>query len=255
MTDILFRSIDLETTSREKIGEVIEVGFTDVWFTPETKAVRVEDRHHASLYSPTKPMSADNMGVHHITMRDLRNHAPFTAADEGLLVEGGPFAFVAANCAFEQQFILPFARWICTEKVSRRLVQDSPDFKNQTMRYHLGLDLDAHWAMPPHRAGPDSFVTAHIFAKLLAKASVSDMVRWTNEPKLMLTCPLGKHRGEAWPTVPHSFLTWILGKDDFDEDLKWNVRAELERRREAQSAHTRSLLPPDQGTAHEQPPS
>ena len=47
---------------------------------------------------------------------------------------------------------------------------------NQVLRYWLGLRLDADLAMPPHRAGPDAYVTAHLLLRMMALASVEQMI-------------------------------------------------------------------------------
>ena len=84
---------------------------------------------------------------------------------------------------------------------------------------------------PPHRALPDAYVTAHILCRLLQKASVAELIQWTGEPPLMPTCPIGKFRGQKWADVEAGFLNWMLAQASMEEDLKWNARRELERRR------------------------
>ncbi|MNR42339.1 hypothetical protein D3C85_1608450 [compost metagenome] len=59
------------------------------------------------------------------------------------------------------------------------------------------------------------------------------MVAWTKEPRLLPKCPIGKFRGQPWADVEAGFLNWMLGQPTMEEDLKWNARRELERRRGA----------------------
>ena len=86
---------------------------------------------------------------------------------------------------------------------------------------------------PAHRAGPDAYVTAHILKAILeAGVSSRDLVAWTKEPRVLPTCPIGAEwRGKPWAEVDAGFLNWMLKNATMEEDLKWNARRELERRR------------------------
>ena len=127
---------------------------------------------------------------------------------------------------------------ICTYKAALRVWPDAPGHSNSVLRYWLEdqglLSLDHDTAMPPHRAGPDAYVTAHILKALFAAgATGKEMVAWTREPRLLPTCPIGKFRGKPWAEVDAGFLDWMLGQASMEADLKWNARRELERRRSA----------------------
>lgn len=54
--------------------------------------------------------------------------------------------------------------------------------------------------------------------------------RWTKEPRLLPTCPLGKFRGVPWSEVEAGFLGWMLRQPTMEEDLKWNAQREITRR-------------------------
>ncbi len=89
--------------------------------------------------------------------------------------------------------------------------------------------------MPPHRAGPDAYVTAHILLALLQVATVEEMVEWTKEPRLLPRLTFGKYKGKKWSDVEvdDGYLRWILRQDDMSEDFKWNAKQELARREES----------------------
>jgi exodeoxyribonuclease X len=99
------------------------------------------------------------------------------------------------------------------------------------LRYWRGYTLDSALAMPPHRAGPDAWVTAHLLADLAQFASFEQMVAWTREPRPMPTLTFGKHRGLAWSQVPRDYLQWMVSQTDMDADTLWHARQELSRRR------------------------
>lgn len=233
---VLFRCLDLETTGMAPPAEVIETGWTDVTLETETGETTIVGPG-SMLFKPTQPMPADNIAVHHLTMKRLQEWPSCTETDlRALVTSEAPKFLVAHNASFEQAFLdayrLPEQHWLCTYKVGLKLYPDAPSHSNQALRYYFGLDLDENLAMPPHRAGPDSYVTAHLLAAMLFDGhKVNQMVRITAEPRFYATCPLAKHKGQPWSAVPHDYLTWMLKQADMEEDIKAAARGEIERRR------------------------
>ncbi len=229
-----FRVIDLETTGTEPPAEIIEFGRSDLITGPGPPVV---EKPMARLYRPLHGIPPETMAVHHITEDDFTADTP-VCTEERLrqAVWGGapPDVLVAHNAAFEQQFVTPVVTgdlpWICTYKVALRLWPDAPRHTNQVLRYWRGLKLDKEMASPPHRAGPDAWVTAMILADMLPLATVEDMIAWTQEPKLLPNIPFGKHRGAAWSAAPLDYLQWMMRQTDMDPDALWNARRELARR-------------------------
>ena len=228
------RVIDIETTGTQPPAEIIEFGRVDVVYDGAGTAV---ERPMARLYRPLNGIPPETMAVHHITEADFPEDTPVCAPD--LLrkaVWGGaaPDALVAHNCEFERQFVTQAATdalpWICTYKVTLRVWPAAPRHSNQVLRYWRGLVLDPQFAMPPHRAGPDAWVTAHLLADLLRTTSVEQMIAWTAEPKLLPAIPFGKHRGQAWTEAPADYLQWIVRQTDMDADVIWNAQREIARR-------------------------
>lgn len=226
----------------EPPADVIEIGVTHLFFEPETKAVEIKGSS-SRLFRNREEMTPENIAVHHLTPAMLAGHdyaTPEALAE--IVQENRPQFLVAANAAFEQKWITPEIcgrdlsgkepRWICTVKAAARLYPDAESHSNQAMRYRLGLDLPEHLAMPPHRAGPDSYVTAHILGRFLAEGvRASHMVHWTTEPRFMTAIRFGKHKGAAWSDLPIDYLQWLDKQNDMDPDALFWARAELERRR------------------------
>lgn len=227
----VLRVVDVETNGMEATDQVVEVGYCDL-----TKG---DD----GAWSVGRPVSwlcgADRMppevrAVHHITLTDVAGLAPFEAAR---VVEPHLGALVAHNWSFEALFFgEQQTPAICTLKAALRVWPDAPGHSNGVLRYWLEdrglLALDHATAMPPHRAGPDAYVTAHILKALFAAGATGrDMVAWTQEPRLLPTCPIGKFRGKAWADVEAGFLNWMLAQPTMEADLKWNAQRELDRRR------------------------
>ncbi len=228
------RVVDIETTGTEPPAEIIEFGRADVVL--DGSSYRIE-RPMARLYRPINGIPPETMAVHHITEDDFDLQSP-ACSEERLrqAVWGGaaPDVLVAHNCEFEQQFVTEVVTdslpWICTYKVALRVWPEAPRHSNQVLRYWRGLKLEAELAMPPHRAGPDAWVTANILVELLSLASISEMITWTKEPKLLPTIPFGKHRGLSWADAPQDYLQWMVRQSDMDTDAIWNAQRELARR-------------------------
>ena len=231
---MLLRVIDIETTGMAPPAEIIDFGRTDV--ISDNDGWRT-DRPMSRLYKPLNGIPPETMAVHHITEEDFTADTP-PCSDELLhkAVWGGdkPDALVAHNCEFERKFIPDTATeglpWICTLKVAMRVWPDAPAHSNQVLRYWRGLKLDNALAMPPHRAAPDAWVTAHLLMDLLKVASVEEMIGWTREPKLLPKIPFGKHRGLAWGDVPLDYLHWLSGQTDMDQNAVWCAKQEITKR-------------------------
>lgn len=228
----VLRVIDFETTGMEPPAEVVEVGYCDLTqFPDQTWEVGEPESWLCGVAS----IPPETRAVHHISADEVAGLAPF---DRTRLFDAGriPSAIVAHNYDFEAKFLgehgLPI---ICTLKAALRVWPSAPAHTNSVLRYWLEdegkLSLRHDLAMPPHRASPDAYVTAHILKALFeAGATGRDMVAWTKEPRLLPTCPIGKFRGKPWPEVEGGFLNWMLGVADMEADLKWNARRELDRR-------------------------
>lgn len=236
MSGVRLRVIDFETSGMEPPAVVVEVGLCDLVQLGDG-SWDVEASFDSWLCGGIDAMPPEVRAVHHISFEDVDGMAPF---DRSEVFRDNPAAIVAHNLDFEAKFLgehgLP---GVCTLKAALRVWPDAPNHQNQTLRYWLeerGLipPLPDNLAMPPHRAGPDAFVTAHILKAILnTGVSSRDLVAWTKEPRLLPTCPIGKFRGKPWPEVEAGFLSWMLNQPAMEEDLKWNARRELDRRRAA----------------------
>ena len=234
----VIRVIDMETTGMEPPAEVVEVGYCDL--TQAVDGGPWEVGRPVSWLCGVSAIPPEVRAVHHIGLAEVAGLAPFHPAM--LLTgdaEGSIAAYAAHNYDFERRLLetetlRPVAA-ICTLKAALRVWPDAPGHSNGVLRYWLEdqglLSLDHETAMPPHRAGPDAYVTAHILKALFAAgATGKEMVAWTREPRLLPTCPIGKFRGKPWPEVEGGFLQWMLKQADMEADLKWNANRELLRR-------------------------
>lgn len=233
------RVIDFETTGlKPPSAGIVEVGWTDV--VVEDDKVEVQ-KPFSILTDPNLEMNIEALATHHIHPRELKG-APHPDtfpqvsffADDAIHVS----TYVAHSAQFEQQFFNPGKPWICTQKCAYRMLPKCPSFKLQVIRYFLDLDLDPELAMPPHRAGPDSYVTAQILAQFIRVAQLKSpdwlqtMIKWSSEPGLLPSCPLKKFRGKKWNEVDTSYLEWIIAQPTMEGDIKFTAQFHLNRRRQ-----------------------
>lgn len=219
------RVVDFESTGfpEDPVRAICEVGFTDLtadWKISETTSF---------LVNPGHPIPPQTRAVHHISDDDV---ADAVSPDIALrtLMEGmeADDVFAAHNAKFEQAFFGGGGRrWICTMQGSKHLMPDAPGHSNQVLRYWLGLNGemdDVDRAMPPHRAGPDTYVTALILRRLLGLANVDELVRLSTAPVLLTKVTFGKHRGMQWKDVPWDYLNFVANKSDLGADEKHTAR-------------------------------
>jgi exodeoxyribonuclease X len=226
------RVFDLETTGlpEDEASRICDVGLVDVDLTKPDFPL-IEGSAWTRLIHPGCPIPPEVSAIHHIVDEDVAN-APgldiaFAKLDEGLTDDD---IYVAHNAKFEQHFFPTKRRWIDTYRCALRAWPDAPNHTNQVLRYWLGLDVDRRLADPPHRAWPDAYVTAHILRKLLLLRPVERLIQISTEPGFLPKLQFGKHYGEPFKTVERSYLEWIVGQKDMDEDVVFTAKYWLERR-------------------------
>lgn len=240
----IIRVIDIETLFEDpQSNGICEVGYTDVvamssdllgapadWIVGET---------YSSVIDPLQPIPAETSAVHHIIDADVvgaptwADIAPFIFGNDDVI------AYAAHGAKFERAWLKddqnPGIPWIDTYRCAVWIYQDAPSFSNSGLRYHLRPEgLIRSKADPAHRAGPDSYVTAHHVRDMLNGGhSLEQLLDWTERPALLPRCKIGDYRnggkGTLWKDVETSMLRWILPRD-FDEDTKFTVRHHLEQR-------------------------
>lgn len=220
------RVLDFETTGLSPPeAAVCEIGYTDVSILQGEGIL-----HHTISYlvDPLKPMQLEALAVNHITpsmLQSVELTAPQALRE---LAQAPVDVWVAHYKDFEQKFFNPpNSRWICTYKVGRRLWPNSPSHKNQVLRYYLGVGVDDPLGHPPHRAGPDTFITALILCQALKKISIQEMMDvsgQTVQPVLQQTIPFGKSVGKPWAQAGMSFLEYVLKNPRAEADVRFTAK-------------------------------
>lgn len=202
------RVIDFETTGLPPDASVCEAAFVDLAGNPPSI-----NRDWRTFVQPTTEMSLEALATHHITVAEANDSGIPWADAERILNKTALTVFVAHNADFEKVFFNPDgSRWIDTWKVALRLWPDAPRHTNQVLRYFLELEVGVR-AMPPHRALPDAWVTAHILMRAFESATIDQMIQWSDEPAYLTKLSFGKHRGKKFSEVPRDYLQWLLRQD------------------------------------------
>lgn len=231
---MIVRCVDFETTGLEPPdAAVCEIGWTDVYQLPP-------DAHGVQAWGVSPPKSVlVNPGhrippamsaLHHIVDADVRLALFFDDAMTPLLHDEHDeltVAFCAHNAKFERQFFANKLPWICSYKVAIHLAPDAPAHNLQTLRYWLNLAVNKDMAAPPHRAGPDSYVGAHLLARMLPKLTVDQMIEISSRPAILPKFHFGKYNDCPLANVPSDYLDWIVRQKDMDEDVVFTARHHL----------------------------
>lgn len=228
---MIVRCIDFECSGlAPPEAAVIEIGWTDL--NDETGSWDV-GATHSTFVNPGHLIPAETSAVHHIVDGDVASSPTFSEASIPLL-SGAPVALCAHFAKYEKQFFpADGVPWICSYKVALHLAPNAPAHNLQTLRYWLNLAVHKETAAPPHRAGPDSYVGAHLLARMLPKLTVEQMIEISSRPALLSKFHFGKHKDCPLAKVPSDYLDWIVRQNDMDEDVIHTARHHLKLRSEA----------------------
>ena len=142
----------------------------------EAACVLIEDLQIAgtwsSLVNPGREIPPYASAVHGIYDADVAGAPSFASVTANLQWLCAGSTIVAHNAAFDVGFLpmLAYRPWICTVRLARRFFPNAPNFKNQTLRAYLGIDVDpAFRHLKAHRALGDALVTAAIFLRCMER--------------------------------------------------------------------------------------
>jgi exodeoxyribonuclease X len=220
----------------------------------------------ASFVEYVGPVSPGARGTHHLRDEQFAPGAPNCLPRDVLLHDHlcaqvpGEMCYAAHNAPFDMGFLPELVGtipWIDTLQCARHIWPDSPDHKNQTLRYYLDVQPNPIFLteeadvvlvtgtkdgysqkakgrgmveLQAHRALYDTAVTAAVLKEMLARHTPEELVALSTTPLLLKTCHLKKFRGVPWSEVPRDYLRWITTTDMLKDDpnLAHTVRHYLE---------------------------
>jgi len=232
LRDATFAVVDVETTGIDpRSDRGVEVACAIV-----RAGVQVES--FSSLVNPGRNIPAFASAVHHIVDRDVRDAPSLESLQAKLLTMCADAVVVAHNVRFDLGF-LPFLGHrpvLCSMRLAMRVLPEAPNYKNQGLREHLGLDDGVLGGSMPHRALGDVNVTSQILVmclkRYLAQGGTNDVDRMVQEiaaPRHLSALPFGRHRGIAIDSVPIDYLRWLQQESTF-LDARYTAECELRRR-------------------------
>lgn len=218
----VFRVIDTETCGLD--GGIVEIASVDV--------VGGEIQNPLSDFvKPDRAIGFQSMAIHHITEQMVAGMPPIESVIHNYK---GANYLVAHNAPFDKG-VLPDmgCEWLCTRKLAARLWPELESHSNQYLRYALDINPWVPEHLHAHRALYDCYVTAGLFKKILTESGLSpeQMLEISNQPALLRTIHMGKHRGKTYEEVAKSdpgWLRWaILNITDMSEDMKFTIKHHL----------------------------
>ncbi len=234
--DTTFAFIDVETTGlnpqRDRVVEVACV---------IARGGRRLDTL-TSLVDPECPIPATASAVHHLTDESVRGAPTIRALAPWLTAFVADAVIVAHNASFDLDF-LPFLRArpaVCAMRLAQRLLPEAPNYKNQVLRYHLGIRDPALANVVTHRALGDALVTSLVFdaclQRFLAAGGPDDMPLLIAQmapraPRRSSTLPFGRYRNTPLAEIPSDYLHWLIHAASPSPNIRSIVEAELNGRR------------------------
>ena len=241
---MIIRVVDSESTGIDPppANALVEVGWIDL--LRQSSERWVAGARGGSLINPMRPIPPEASGIHHIVDQDVVDAPTWMVVKPDLYKGLGDDPIFAMHYArFDQKFLELKGRIICTWKVAVKLWPDAPNWKNQTLRYFLGLNLAAPELATPHRAAGDVYVTAAILARAFFQfdTTVDELVKISSQPVVMNRFLFGKHamqrldaRNEdnGW-LVPTGYLDWVIKNITDDEDVLATAKVHRKQRLDA----------------------
>lgn len=220
--------IDTETTGFPPDATMCQVARTDIRLYPDGWQIDSEPRE--AFVDPGRSIPAAVSAIHHIIEEDCVGAMGQEDAIHFATV--GADIVAAHNWDFDRQFVRTKLPFICTLKVARSVWPDLESHANQAIRYARRICMSADERLQAaHRAGFDTWITAHILLDLLNAMPVEKMLDISSKPSRLLRMPGGnKHRGKPFSEIARqdpSYLRWVIDKSEFGEDVKFSADAAL----------------------------
>lgn len=215
---------DTETTGTSTTDAVCEVALMHINENLEPVS------SCASLINPMMPIHYAASAVNGITdamVADAPELDDFMASHGNPLL-GEDVVLVCHNAAFDYRFLSKYmsegAKTLCTLKVARALYPEAANHKQSTIAAMLGIQVAREKA---HSADGDLDVLLQMIKCMCrdAETGLDGLMAIQSRPRSIKNMPFGKHKGTPLAELPKSYVFWLLGTANIDEDLKLSLQA------------------------------
>jgi DNA polymerase-3 subunit epsilon len=229
-----FVCLDCETTGLDpKNDRVIEVAVTLFTLDQTLKS-------YETLIDPEGPISESSMKIHHITNEMVLGKPKIKEVLPEIFSLIGNTIIIGHGIQLDISFLSESAKRssvpttidnnisIDTLRLAR-LYGESPTNSLEKLREHFNIEPEG-----AHRAMSDVTVNIAVFKYLsISFKTTEELLERLKKPILLKAMPLGKHKGRPFSEIPFEYLQWAAGAD-FDQDLLFSVRTELQKRKKGQ---------------------
>lgn len=236
----IFVCVDCETTGLDpKKDSIIEVAA--IRFNGD----EIFDRYE-TLVDPGRSIPEESTKIHHITDAMVQGKPSVKEILPELLAFIGDHILIGHGIGFDIDVICNAAEaagipcqlrknlFIDTLRMAR-LYGESPVNSLGHLSRHFNIEADG-----AHRAMNDVMMNRAVFRQLAKPyKSAQELLKILKKPVKMRNMPLGKHKGRSMREVPLDYLKWAAHKD-FDQDLLFSIRSEINRRKKGNDFHQAS---------------
>lgn len=230
-----FVCVDCETTGLDPVEDrIVEIAVMK--FTLNEVVVEFE-----SLIDPEREIPQSSTAIHHITSEMIKGKPVIGNVLPQVLAIIERHIIVGHGVAFDLELIANAAdrigiahdlrnlRKLDTLRLAR-LYGESPINSLEQLRIHFNIPQEG-----AHRAMSDVIVNKEVFKHLSRRyTNTEELFEELSRPIRLKTMPLGKHKGRLIKEIPLDYLIWAA-KKDFDQDLLFSLRSEINRRKKGNS--------------------
>ncbi len=211
--------IDTETTGITD-PKLIEYGWAVV--TLSDSGACCETGIIAELYDPQALIEYEAMATHGIMPEDLQG-CPY--ASEFVFDSQGADYLIGHNVAYDWGVIgKPAIKLIDTCALARG-IWPNVSHKLLPLMFYLSPALARKWRGDAHGVEADITLTIELLGLIAAHyntTSLKDLYRLSEQARVPLLMPFGKHKGETIRTLPQDYKVWALKNlDDLDPYLRF----------------------------------
>lgn len=230
-----FVCVDCELTGLDPVEDrIIEIAVAK--FTLNEILAQFE-----SLIDPEREIPESSIAIHHITNEMVKGKIVIGAVLPEVLSLIDNYIVVGHGIGFDLELIANAAerlgiphnlknqRKLDTLRLAR-LYGESPVNSLEQLRIHFNIPQEG-----AHRAMSDVIVNMEVFKYLCKRYSTTEeLFDELSKPIRLKIMPLGKHKGRPIKELPLDYLMWAA-KLDFDQDLLFSLRSEINRRKKGNS--------------------